>query len=198
MGRVTHSRRTQNPKTGSDICVKVSNDILNQIKEKENIQPVQATINNLEELAEYRDAIASSQRIIEHIPNEEEESAMNDVFDVISEFVALCKRVSSEYNKNSTTAQSQDLLISDIMHEIELGPPKDLGRAYKVYAKLRSARNKRRIAKNRNKVLSPLYEYIKQNSNFIEDLCKIKSKCAMNLYDVSHSTYAFKSNEELF
>lgn len=193
MGRKTHNKNTQNIKIGSRIRIKTDSTLLNQIEEKEP----STIISNIEELADYKDVITNNSRTIGHLPNETEEVEMDDMLDVISEFVSLIKKVSNEYNKNNITVQSNDILISDIMHEIELGSPKDLGRAYKCYTKLRNARNVRRIAKNRNKFLNPLYEYIKQNSNFINDMINVQSKCAVNLYEIEHSTYTFKSCENI-
>ena len=196
MGRVTHSRRTQNPKTGSDIRIKTNDSVLNSIVAKEE-QSQQTTINNIESLDDYKEEIIGNARTIEHTTNEEEEKAIESIYSTIANFVSLCHRISSTYNNNNLTVQTQDLLTSDLLHEIELEAPKDLGRAYKCYAKLRQSRRLRRRAKNENKMLYPLLDFIKQNPNFVNELTKIKDRCAGIQYDIAHSVYTFKSSEDI-
>lgn len=192
MGRATHSKHTQNPKRGSIINIEPNNNVVTNV-----IGDINTKINNIEDLIGHKEEITGSVRTIGHIPNEEEELAIANIYDIISDFVGLCHKISNTYSNNNLIVQTQDLLTSDLLHEIELDNPKDLGRAYKCYTKLRQSRQLRRRAKNENKMLYPLLDFIKQNPNFVNELTKVKDRCAGIQYDISHSVYTYKSNEDI-
>lgn len=171
MGRVTHSKATRSVPKQKDLNIKT---IVNSFKDiKANIEP---------------------SRTIEHINTTVEIDSIPEIYKTLSDFSTLSLKVVKWYDDNELIIKNSDMLTCDMLHEFELGAPKDLGRAYKCYKKLRESRQLRRRAKVENKMLTPLYEYIKTNPTLPKELMNLNSKCAGIQYDINHSAYYFKTD----
>ena len=178
MGRITHSKRTQNPHLPSELKIKTSNTIL----------------NSLSELSQVRDQFQDLPQYIGHIDIQYNSESISKIYNALSEFSKLSQKITNWYDENEIIIKNQDQLTNDMLHEIELSRPKDLYRAYKCYKTLKESRQLRRKAKTENKMLSPLYNYIKLNPTLPNDLRSINEKCAGIQYDMSHAQYSFKSD----
>lgn len=119
---------------------------------------------------------------------------ISEIYNTISEFSGMSQKIVKWYEDNEITIKNQDQLACDILHEFELSPPKDLYRAYKCYLKLRQSRQIRRKAKNENKMLYPLYNYIKSNPTMPREMRNICEKCAGVQYDIQNAKYVFRTN----
>ena len=69
-----------------------------------------------------------------------------------------------------------------MLHEIELGKPKNAREGYVIYKELREARQRRRKAKEENELLNELYTYLQSQSAFKNRLTQIQGN-ARKLYN---------------
>ena len=189
MSRSTHNRHTQNQKEPSKIHVKTNNSILKSL----DVSTEQ--IGNITDLSERKEEIVGDYKTIEHFNNLENQSSIIEILKVITDFSSLCQKISDMYNENELTIKNTDLFTSDVLHEFELGTPKDIGRAYKSYVKLRESRQLRRKAKNENRMLLPLYDFIKHNPTLTKEMIRIKDKCNGIKYDIENASYYYRTNE---
>lgn len=174
MGRATHNKHTQSANVLKNLSLSANIKTLSSNKDLKNaFEP---------------------QRIISHSDAILPISSISDIYKSLSDFSLLSQKIVSWYDENELIIKNQDQLAIDMLHEIELSPPKDLWRAYKCYAKLRESRQKRRKAKSENKMLLPLYNYIKSNPTLPKDMRLICERCAGAQYDIEHSSYSFRSN----
>lgn len=177
MGRATHNRHTQ-------------------AKLKDATQfSIQTNDTVLKSLQSLKDTRENSQVPIKTISHIELSEDISTIYKTISAFSTMSQRIVKWYEDNEIIIKNQDQLTCDILHEFELSPPKDLYRAYKCYTKLRQSRQLRRKAKNENKMLAPLYGYIKSNPTMPKDIKNICEKCAGIQYDIQNAKYTFKSDE---
>ena len=193
MGRSTHNKHTQNLKSDSKIKIKTDDKILKSL----NATDQKETINNIQSLGTYKDQIVGEHKVIEHINNLEEQTSISEILKAINDFSVLCSKLSDWYVKNEMTIKNCEAFTNDILHEFELGSPKDIGRAYRSYTKLRKARKDRRKAKNENRILAPLHDYIKQNPTLVKDMIRIREKCAGIEFDLSNASYSYRTNEDI-
>ena len=172
MGRATHNRHTKSvPK---DINIKTCTKIISSISElKENTEAV---------------------RTILHVDVLSSAASIPEIYNVVSDFSSLAQKIVNWYDENEMIIKNQDQLAIDMLHEFELSPPKDLYRAYKCYSKLRLSRQARRKAKTENKMLAPLYNYIKANPTIPKDMRLLCEKCSGAKYDIEHAQYSFKTD----
>ena len=176
MGRITHDKRTQNPKKSTEIKIKTCNKVLNSLSCLKQTQE--------------NDNCTS----IPHIEIFSNVDSINSIYNTLSEFSELSQKIIKWYDDNELTIKNSEQLTSDMLHDFELNQPKDLYRAYKCYKQLRESRQLRRKAKTENKMLYPLYSYIKSNQTLPKDLRSLNERCAGIQYDINHAQYNFKSN----
>lgn len=175
MGRATHNKHTQSVVAPQkDFNIKTSTKVLSSISDlKENIKPT---------------------KIIPHIDTLPSNASISEIYKAISDFSSLAQKIVSWYDENETIIKNQDQLAVDMLHEFELSPPKDMYRAYKCYSKLRLSRQTRRKAKTENRMLAPLYNYIKANPSIPKDMRSLVEKCSGAKYDIEHAQYSFKTD----
>ena len=89
--------------------------------------------------------------------------------------------VASAYRANETELEQVNGEINDLLHEIELGKPKNAREGYVIYKELREARQRRRKAKEENELLNELYTYLQSQSAFKNRLTQIQGN-ARKLY----------------
>ena len=177
MGRSTHNRKTRGRVTPDDI----SKDILSPI-----------SLDGLSILDNIEDV--KIQTIIPHsdasVPSEE----LQKICNTISDFSILIQSVMIRYENNEAYIKEQEQITTDMLHDFELSPPKDMYRAYKCYVTLRNVRQARRKAKLENKMLAPIYNYVKANPVLPRDMKALREKCAAIQNDIEHAQYQFRSD----
>lgn len=174
MGRATHNKHTQS---------------VNALKNLSLSSDVKSLSSNKDLKSAFEPP-----KIISHSDLTLPVASISEIYKSLSEFSSLSQRIVSWYDENELIIKNQDQLTMDMLHEIELSPPKDLRRAYKCYVKLRKSRQERRKAKTENKMLLPLYNYIKSNPTLPKDIRLICERCAGVQYDINHSSYSFRSD----
>lgn len=75
----------------------------------------------------------------------------------------LVEFVKRRYIENARMLQVYNSRLLDIQHEIEMLPPKNAPKGYRVYKEQRDILLRRRVAKDENAVLEPLKELIDKN-----------------------------------
>ena len=181
MSRSTHNRSTVNPQ---------------KVEFKSNIKTSNKVLQSLEALGEVKEECTIKMKTIPHVNMNYPDKILIENADLISKFADLIQSIIPTYKSNEELIKEQDDFITDMLHEIELGPPKDLGRAYKCYSDIRNSRNTRRIAKNQNRLLTPLYLYIRSNPQMIDDIKSIADKCALAQRDILNASYTYRTIEE--
>lgn len=178
MGRSTHNKHTQSKSRDTkDIKIQTSDTVLKSLQSIKDVTRDNTLI-----------------KTISHVDLVED---ISQIYKVIVDFSAISQKIVKWYDDNEIIIKNQDQLACDMLHEFELSPPKDLYRAYKCYSKLRQSRQLRRKAKNENKMLAPLYGYIKSNPTIPRDLKNISERCAGIQYDIENAKYTFKSRETI-
>ena len=89
--------------------------------------------------------------------------------------------VASAYRANETELEQANGEINDLLHEIELGKPKNAREGYVIYKELREARQRRRKAKDENELLNELYTYLQSQAAFKNCITQIQGN-ARKLY----------------
>lgn len=89
--------------------------------------------------------------------------------------------VASAYRANETELEQANGEINDLLHEIELGKPKNAREGYVIYKELREARQRRRKAKDENELLNELYTYLQSQAAFKNRITQIQGN-ARKLY----------------
>lgn len=175
MSRATHSKATKSRvKEIKPVSVKTSNKVLKSLKDLKSV--------NL------------GNNGIEHVSISVEDDTIPEIYKTITDFSALSQKIVKWYEDNEILIRNQDQLALDMLHDFELCSPKDLYRAYLCYSKLRSSRQLRRKAKVENKMLAPLYDYIKKNPTIPKEMMYLSEKCAGIQYDLEHAQYYYKSD----
>ena len=105
----------------------------------------------------------------------------NAVDEYTSTIMRIYDSVASAYRTNEAVLEETNGEINDLLHEIELGKPKNARDGYAVYKELREARQRRRKAKDENELLNELYTYLQSQSAFKNRLAQIQGN-ARKLY----------------
>ena len=177
MGRSTHNRKTRSRVTPAEINKEILTPIsLEGLPILENIEDVKA------------------QTVIPHsdasVPSEE----LQKICDTLTDFSILIQGVMKRFEDNEIFIKEQEQITTDMLHDFELSPPKDMYRAYKCYVTLRNVRQARRKAKLENKMLAPIYNYVKANPVLPRDMKALRERCVGIQHDIEHAQYQFRSD----
>lgn len=75
--------------------------------------------------------------------------------------ISIYQDVIKQYERNEEDIKRIEGELSDLLHEIELSPSKDMYKGYKLYKEIRELRVERRRCKDENELLKDTYEYFK-------------------------------------
>ena len=81
-----------------------------------------------------------------------------------STIISIYNDVIKTYEANISLIKQCEDELNDLNHEIELSKPKDMYKGYLCYKAIRDVRNRRRIAKNENRLLQDLYDFVKSKA----------------------------------
>lgn len=90
--------------------------------------------------------------------------ANNIVNNYSSTIVTIFSDVIKTYEMNLDIIKQTEGELNDLMHEIELGKPKNAAQGYKLYIEIRRLRNKRRVAKEEVELLKDMYDFLKSQT----------------------------------
>ena len=105
----------------------------------------------------------------------------NAVDEYTSTIMRIYDSVASAYRTNEAVLEEVNGEINDLLHEIELGKPKNARDGYAVYKELREARQRRRKAKDENELLNELHTYLQSQAAFKNRITQIQGN-ARKLY----------------
>ena len=105
----------------------------------------------------------------------------NAVDEYTSTIMRIYDSVASAYRANEAVLEETNGEINDLLHEIELGKPKNAREGYVVYKELREARQRRRKAKDENELLNELHTYLQSQAAFKNRITQIQGN-ARKLY----------------
>lgn len=74
----------------------------------------------------------------------------------LTEFLSFCNEVVSRYNGNIAECEAMDNTLNDLLHYVEMTDDC----SPKICVAIRDARRQRRLCKNENDLLKPLYEFL--------------------------------------
>jgi hypothetical protein len=99
---------------------------------------------------------------------------MNNIVDeYITNIINIEDDVVKRYEYNLEVIKQTEDETQDLLHEIELSHAKDMYSGYILYKQLKDARQRRRIAKDENELLSDFYNFCKNQVNTKNQLNKI-------------------------
>ena len=178
MSRSTHNKHTVRP---------------SKSEFKSNTKTSTKVLKSLEELEGHKDECSTISKIIPHVNIGCSDNVIDSNLNAIFQFADLIQNVIDIYERNEVIIKKQDDFICDMLHEFELGSPKDIGRAYKCYTDIRNSRQSRRMAKNENKFLAPLYNYIKSHPALAKEIKTISDKCTVIKHEIETTEYHYKT-----
>ena len=113
----------------------------------------------------------------------------------LTDFLSFCNEVLSRYDGNIAECEALDNSLNDLMHYVELT---DDCRP-KICVAMREARRQRRLCKNENDLLKPLYDYL-SDKTLINKLSQVLGKVRTANEMVTKRTYIARTDaiEKLF
>ena len=78
-----------------------------------------------------------------------------------STIISIYNDVVKKYESNIELIKQLEDELNDLNHEIELSPSKDMYKGYLLYKEIKNIRTRRRIAKDENRLLQDMYDFIK-------------------------------------
>lgn len=92
-------------------------------------------------------------------------------------FVADIKKMITKYEVNKARLAEIEPEINDLEHYIEIAPNQRVPSGYKLYRKLAELRRERRICKNENDLLWPIYEHF-HATEVLPKLANVQGECS--------------------
>lgn len=111
----------------------------------------------------------------------------------LKEFVAFLKSVQARYDENFRIVGECDLKGQDLLHKIELGDDMDVLHGYRIHKTIRNVRRQRRICKNENDLLRPLYSYLEKHDDLIPQLERLQGEIGLLKSAIDDRKYAVRT-----
>jgi hypothetical protein len=99
----------------------------------------------------------------------------NNIISNVEDFATLISGIEKQWDSLYDEIHNYDLKQCDLLHKIENSDRLGGCEGYKLYKELRDLRKERRLLKNRQAILEPLYEWALNNKKIGIDLYKVKS-----------------------
>lgn len=125
--------------------------------------------------------------------------ANNIVNNYCSSIIQMYQSVIANYELNQDIIRQTDEETQDLLHELELGNPKNAREGYLIYKQLREVRQRRRLAKDENNLLKNMYDYFKtqQGETFKKAIQKIQGDAAREYIQQEKRQYIPKQRSDL-
>ena len=114
--------------------------------------------------------------------------------DMLTAFNRFLLEVTARYEANERVLTECEQKSQDLLHYIELHDDMNAAEGYKTYRKLAEVRRERRIRKNENELLSPLYSFMKQNPRFATELAQALGKTRSSRETIEKRCYSAKTD----
>lgn len=109
-------------------------------------------------------------------------------------FIAFLKSVQARYDENFRLVGECDLKGQDLLHKIELGDDMDVLNGYRIHKTIRNVRRQRRICKNENDLLRPLYAYLEKHDDLIPQLERLQGEIGLLKSAIDDRKYAVRTH----
>lgn len=109
-------------------------------------------------------------------------------------FIAFLKSVQARYNDNFRIVGECDLEGQDLLHKIELGDDMDVLHGYRIHKAIRNVRRQRRVCKNENDLLRPLYAYLEKHDDLIPQLERLQGEIGLLKSAIDDRKYAVRTH----
>lgn len=125
--------------------------------------------------------------------------ANNIVNNYCSTIIQMYQSVIANYELNQDIIKQADEETQDLLHELELSEPKNAREGYLIYKQLRDVRQRRRLAKDENKLMQNMYDYFKTQSGqlFKREIQKIQGSAAKEYEHQENRRYIPKQRDDL-
>jgi hypothetical protein len=125
--------------------------------------------------------------------------ANNIVNNYCSSIIQMYQSVVVNYELNQNIIRQAEEETQDLLHELELGNPKNAREGYLIYKQLREVRQRRRLAKDENNLLQNMYDYFKtqQGQSFKKEIQKIQGNAAREYEQQEKRQYIPKQRSDL-
>ena len=111
----------------------------------------------------------------------------------IKNFVANIRNMLSRYEGNTVRLLAIEEELQDIYHYMEISSNKKVSDGYKIYRDLRNLRRERRICKNENDLLQPIYDYF-HATEVLNKLSWVQGECSRAKTVIDGRLYAVKTD----
>lgn len=109
-------------------------------------------------------------------------------------FVSFLRAVQPRYNENFRIVGECDLQGQDILHRTEMDRDMDLFGGYRMYKLTREVRRKRRVCKNENDLLRPVFTFLEQHPDFITTLERLLGDVARTQSAIDERRYTMRTD----
>lgn len=123
-----------------------------------------------------------------------EEYDQTNALETICEFSHFLRDVVSRYEANERIRVECEQKSNDLLHLIELHDDMNASDGYKAYKKLAEVRRERRVCKNENELLAPLYAFIQQNPKAINELAAVLGRCRAAKEAIDRRVYSARTD----
>lgn len=125
--------------------------------------------------------------------------ANNIVNSYCSSIIQMYQSVIVNYELNQDIIRQTEGETQDLLHELELSDPKNAKDGYLIYKQLREVRQRRRLAKDENKLLQNMYDYFKtqQGQSFKKEIQKIQGNAAKEYEQQEKRQYIPRQRDDL-
>ena len=123
-----------------------------------------------------------------------EDYDQTNALDTTCEFSQFLREVVSRYESNERIRVECDQKSSGLLHYIELHDDMNASDGYQAHKKMAEVRRERRVCKNENELLAPLYSYIQQNPKAINELTAVLGRCRAAKEAIDRQIYSARTD----
>lgn len=112
----------------------------------------------------------------------------------IKDFVAFLRSCVVRCDTNADRIRELDNQIQDYLHYIEFSPKQNASNGYRIYKELMEIRRERRLCKNENILLAPIYDFVKSNEETLKQFERLQGACRISKERIKGKSYVIRSN----
>lgn len=107
--------------------------------------------------------------------------------------------ISDTYNNSLDEIKEVEQSLTDLLHEIELSPDKDMYQGYLLYKEIKALRIRRRQAKERVELLKGMYDFVNGNqiAQIKNTLGQLKGNSKKTLSHQNNRVYSARQRDDL-
>ena len=119
-----------------------------------------------------------------------------DAHHLTNQLISIFQTVKQTYERNENDIAFYNQEYTDITHALEL-LHFNAAQGYRLAKQLKANRANRRLAKDQNQQLQPLYELLTRNQGFLKELRKVQSQIERIKSDQQNRLYTVRARTDM-